>query len=43
MDIEAALNKMKSRHDVDSEWKSQLDMMVDEYELGIDMEDEEYQ
>ena len=34
---------MKSRLDVDSEWKSQLDMMVDEYELGIDTDDEEFE
>ena len=48
MDIEGELRKIANRHEVDSEWKLQLDMMFDDInnindDWGLDDDDLEYE
>ena len=48
VDIEGELRKIANRHEVDSEWKLQLDMMFDDInnitaDWGLDDEDLEYE
>ena len=46
VDMEAALDRVKYRHQEDNQWKVEMDVLVDAEEWGLDLEDldeEEYQ